>query len=157
MRLGLGVLVGASSAALMGETHFPAFVAPGPPPLPAGVGFNTSFGSSMVLQQSPAKACLYGTIGAGGTGAKVTVDAGGGSSYDVNATVTGGTGGYKNWKACLVPTKAGGDYTVSATCAGCVDTKAAVLEHVVFGEVWYCGGQSNSKRECVVRTVRGLY
>lgn len=52
-------------------------------------------------------------------------------------TATGG------WKACLAPRASGGDYTISATCTGCTNTTPAVLEHVTFGDVWYCAGQSN--------------
>jgi sialate O-acetylesterase len=42
------------------------------------------------------------------------------------------------WKA-KVPGAAGGDCTITAT-----DGKnSATLEHVTYGDVWYCGGQSN--------------
>jgi len=40
----------------------PARPPPPPPPTPGGTGiyFNASFGSDMVLQQAPAKACVFG-------------------------------------------------------------------------------------------------
>jgi len=49
------------------------------------------------------------------------------------------------WKACLAPTKAATIVTVTASCTGCTGAnKTAVLSKVTFGDVWYCGGQSNS-------------
>jgi hypothetical protein len=96
----------------------------------------------MVLQQSPAKACLTGTIGAGGTGATVKVASSDGdstaTSYTVTATVKDAlTPGFKLWKACLEPQAAGkGDFTVTATCTGCTNATAATLSNVVFGDVW---------------------
>ena len=109
----------------------------------------------MVLQQSPAKACVYGTLGAGGTAASLKVE-GAGASYDVEATVKPGvTSAFKLWKACLKPQAAGGDFTLTATCTGCTNTTAAKLSHVTFGEVWYCGGQSNS--ECSIFRIAGHF
>jgi sialate O-acetylesterase len=122
--------------------EFPEWTA-NPPPIPTGIGFNSSFGDSMVLQQSPAKACVYGTLGAGGTAASVKV-VGAGASYDVAATVTkGATPEFSLWKACLKPATVTKGITLTATCTGCTNTTAATLSDVAFGEVWYCGGQSN--------------
>ena len=45
--------------------------------------------------------------------------------------------------ADATPHAAGGDYNVSARCEGCTVPGEATLEHVTFGDVWYCGGQSN--------------
>lgn len=104
----------------------------------AGICFSKSLGSYMVLQQAPAKACVYGMLGAGGTAATVKIssvsdDSDASLAQEVAAEVTAGG----HWKACLAPQKAGGDYTVTATCTGCSDTKAAVsVEHVTFGDVW---------------------
>ena len=90
----------------------------------------------MVLQQAPAKACVYGMLGAGGTAATVKMSS---MSDDVEigqeiaAEVTSGG----HWKACLDPQKAGGDYAITATCTGCTGAKATVsIEHVTFGDVW---------------------
>eukprot|EP00729_Bicosta_minor_P002694 gene2694-25465_t len=115
---------------------------PRPPPQPAPVLFNQSFGSYMVLQQAPAKSAVYGTIPFNDTakGAKVTIKVTGDASYTPDVVLDSATG---NWKAFLTPTKAGGDFTITATCTGCVNTTDAVLEHVTFGDVWYCAGQSN--------------
>ena len=66
----------------------------------------------------------------------------GGYPYTVAAEVAAPGGA---WKACLRPGAVGGDYAITATCtAGCTaNATAAVLEHATFGDVWYCGGQSN--------------
>lgn len=104
----------------------------------SSIWFNESFGSSMVLQQAPASACVYGLLGEGGTAATVTLSSALGARRSVAATVNG-----SGWKACLPPHAAGGDYNVSARCEGCTVPGVATLEHVTFGDVWYCGGQSN--------------
>ena len=91
----------------------------------------------MVLQQQPASACLYGTVGDPGGSVRISIRSSSESSgFAANVSTGGG------WKACLPPTAAGGDYTVTATCTGCTNTTAAVLEHVTFGDVWYCSGES---------------
>ena len=116
---------------------------PPPPPPPAGIAFNASFGSYMVLQQAPAKACVGGILGEGGTAASVTIKSSTDLStgaHTVAAEITADGGG---WKACLPAAAVGGDHTITATCTGCTNTTAAVLEHVTYGDVWYCSGQSN--------------
>lgn len=117
--------------------------APPPPPSPVGISFNSTQGDTMVLQQAPAKACVYGMLGEGGTAAMVSMTSSsdpGLGALEVAARLTDdGTG----WKACLAPQNAGGDFTITATCTGCINTTAAVLNNVTFGDVWYCGGQSN--------------
>ena len=94
---------------------------------------------TQVLQQSPAKAAVYGTVEAGGTGVTITVAGGSASgmaSYTVPATLKSG-----EWKALLKPAAAGGSYTITAKCTGCKNATDAVLTDVTFGDVWYCGGQ----------------
>jgi sialate O-acetylesterase len=92
----------------------------------------------------PARASVYGYIGnASQRGAKVSVtiaeSSDNSSAYSVDATVDATTG---TWKAFLMPTAAGGSYTVTATCtAGCTGTEQ--IDDVTFGNVWYCFGQSN--------------
>jgi hypothetical protein len=129
--------------------QFAAYKAPPPPPISTGVAFNTSFGDFMVLQQSPAKACVYGTIGAGGMGATVKLESSDDeltTSYEVNATIIDApTPGFKLWKACLKPQATGGEFKATATCTGCTNTTDDTLTNVVFGDVYYCSGQSNSK------------
>ena len=59
-----------------------------------------------------------------------------GVALEVAAEVTAGG----HWKACLSAQKVGGDYTVTATSNA---KAAASIEHVTFGDVYYCSGQSN--------------
>ena len=102
----------------------------------------------MVLQQSPAKAAVYGHL-AGPPSSKVTVTVtpAGAAAYTVAATVTaavtgGNTGGNATWKVFLKPEEAGGNYTIKASyVSGC--SGSATITDVSFGDVWYCSGQSN--------------
>ena len=124
---------------------------PPPGPVPTGIGFNTSFGDNMVLQQAPAHACITGTIGPGGTGATVQIASASSApgqlhhTYDaVAATIKDApTPGYMLWKACLKPLAGTNgaaqapEFTITATCTGCTNSTAATLQHVVFGDVWY--------------------
>eukprot|EP00040_Diaphanoeca_grandis_P043546 m.9603 g.9603 ORF g.9603 m.9603 type:complete len:763 (+) comp7821_c0_seq1:110-2398(+) len=107
------------------------------------LNFSATHSSHMVLQQSPAQASVYGHVGTvrSGTVAVVVTVTGGADMYKVNAVVTNG-----RWKAVLRPTNATSStssaYTITATCAsGCTGTVS--LDDVVFGDVWYCSGQSN--------------
>ena len=102
------------------------------PSAAANVSFATVFGDYMVLQRHPVKAALFGTAsGVAQVSLQVTQP---GSSYVLRADVKDGT-----WRALLPPTFAGGDWTITATAG---DASAA-LQHVTFGDVWYCSGQSN--------------
>ena len=125
--------------------------APTPPtPPPAGISFNFTFGSGMVLQRAPAKACVYGVLGDGGASARIQItseDDAAFAAYAVAAETSAGGG----WKACLAPHAAGGSFTIAASCTGCANTTAAVLEHVTFGDVWYCAGESDPDQSQRVR------
>ena len=122
-------------------------------------GFSPVFGDWMVLQQAPAAAAVYGPLPTDATGVTVTVSDGK-SSYDVVAKVgkdaTHQPYGYvdpktgaqlpvvaNTWKAILHPTAAGGDVIITAKCTGCTNGTNMSLNHVTFGDVWYCTGQSN--------------
>ena len=135
-----------------------------PPPTPApflgsGLAFASAFSDHAVLQRAPAAAAVYGIIrvadGSGVIPSGVTVtiaprtDSAGGpytvvaEHFDrVNAT-------YTRWKARLRPMEGGmGPHTISATCIGCSKQQAdarfsATIQDVVFGEIWFCSGQSN--------------
>ena len=50
-----------------------------------------------------------------------------------------------SWKVLLPPQPAGGNFTVTATCTGCssLAPSTASISNVVFGDMWYCTGQSN--------------
>eukprot|EP00755_Sulcionema_specki_P033859 Sspe_Gene.101699::Locus_76332_Transcript_1_1_Confidence_1.000_Length_901::g.101699::m.101699/K05970/SIAE; sialate O-acetylesterase len=99
-----------------------------------GLNFSVGFSSDMVLQRAPAKSAVYGIGGTGGV--SVTLLRGGAVQSTVQATVFEDG----SWKAYLEPVKGGMDeYSVRA--AGKNGT--AVLERVVFGDVFFCSGQSN--------------
>ena len=117
-----------------------ALVSAKPPPLPPGISFFTGLTDGAVLQRAPKAANVYGTLGKGGTGATVAVSSADGAfaAYSVEASVAGAA-----WKAALKPMPDGGDVKITATCTGCADAKPAVLQHVAFGDVYYCSGQSN--------------
>ena len=151
----LGALARAPAAATPKHVPKPP---PPPPPLPA-FRFGPVLGSHMVLQQAPAAAAVYGPAPVGATSVTVTVSDGK-TSYDVVAKVgkdaTHQPVGYVDpksganlpitnfsWKAVLHPTAAGGDYSITAKCTGCTGAPTATLEHVTFGDMWYCSGQSN--------------
>lgn len=113
-------------------------------------GFSTTHSDNMVLQQSPAMAAVYGSTGLQSLRwniqpvVKVTVSTDT-EKYTTQANIS--TDG-KKWKALLRPTKAGGDFTITATCSSGCNTTAhglptITLKSVTFGDVWYCSGQSN--------------
>ena len=103
----------------------------------AGVSFNSTQSSYMVLQQAPAKSAVYGMAPAGAS-LEITVASAADSSYSVKATATSKGA----WLAYLKPAT-DKDVTITAHCASCTNTTDAVLRHVIFGDVWYCSGQSN--------------
>eukprot|EP00040_Diaphanoeca_grandis_P010748 m.55060 g.55060 ORF g.55060 m.55060 type:complete len:657 (+) comp22015_c0_seq2:53-2023(+) len=111
----------------------------GTPPPPPTLTFNATFGSHMVLQRQPAKAAVYGMVAAGMAGKLLTVSVmavGGGASYNITATISADKTG---WKAFLKPTSTGGNYTIIVSDG----VNTANISDVTFGDVWYCGGQSN--------------
>jgi hypothetical protein len=119
------------------------------PPAPwpnAAPDFNFSevFSDHMVLQRAPAAAAVFGVMGAAGDGGAVSVTVAGsdGSKYSVAAAVAGG-----RWKALLHPaadSARGITFSVTAACsAGACSGAAVTLNDVVFGDVWWCAGQSN--------------
>jgi sialate O-acetylesterase len=124
---------------------------PPPPWVPcnasAGICFSENLGSNMVLQQAPAKACVFGLLGTGHHGATIKLSSSSLTVADVvvAAEVTAGV----RWKACLAPQKAGGEYTITATTVTAdapinkEPAASASIDHVTFGDVFYCSGQSN--------------
>lgn len=100
----------------------------------------------MVLQQAPQTSAVYGFIGTttGAASVSVTITPEGSvDGFSDRTTLHADVNG-TSWKVLLPPTVGSitKTYTVTATCtAGCTGTVS--LHDVVFGEVWYCGGQSN--------------
>lgn len=112
---------------------------PPPPPLQFSPMFGPMFGDNMVLQRGPAQAAVYGTVTNLSTGGRIVVAVvGAGQSYSVTAAVTG-----QSWKALLKPAPAGGSVSITATASPSPSGLAASITNVTFGDVWYCGGQSN--------------
>ena len=67
-------------------------------------------------------------------GTKVGCSAGGCGACTVMLTEQQMTGGrYAKWKAFLKPAPAGGNFTVSVSCAGCANTTKATIADVTFG------------------------
>lgn len=98
----------------------------------------------MVLQQSPAKACVTGMLIGGGKSVSINVTEDS-QSYLVDAVMTKGSKypGTQLWKACLLPHASGGNVSITAQCsADCpLTTNTTTLYEVTFGDVWYCSGQ----------------
>lgn len=88
----------------------------------------------MVLQQAPAKAQIWG-FGTVGQAVSVTTTTAAGAT-PVNTTVAAdGT-----WQVALAPVKASVEsITVIATSG----TNSITLKDVLYGDVWFCSGQSN--------------
>lgn len=112
---------------------------PMPPKLKA-FRFSTAYGSHMVLHQAPKTPVVWGYCNstAACAAVKVTLKAeGGGAARTVDAALGGEPG---TWIAKL-PATEGSDtpHTVSATDG----THTAMLDDVLFGDVWVCSGQSN--------------
>lgn len=133
----------------LNPTPAPTPAPPAPVPLPpapwpnTGPGFNFSvtLSSHMVLQQAPNAASVYGNTG--GTSdsdtVKVTLTPSSGQPVTVMASVAGG-----RWRALLPPTAADPSlsYNITAECvSGCAGS--ATLVDVIFGDVYWCAGQSN--------------
>ena len=138
----------------LGVAPYPAPPSPpAPTPAPArngSVRFSSACEDGMVLQRAPNAAAVYGDVGIATSGdsavPSITVRVAGSDAlgaatapYTVAAELVNGGAG---WKALLRPTLAGGKYEIRVACgAGCKGR--ASIANVTFGDVWYCGGQSN--------------
>jgi hypothetical protein len=99
------------------------------------ITFNRTLGDNMVLQQQPGQAAVYGVVTGNTANVSVTVtdEAAAGSSYTVDAVVSEAQG---LWKAMLHPTKAGGNYSITATATCATEQVSATIRNVTFGDVW---------------------
>ena len=114
------------------------------------LAFAGVFGDNAVLQRGPSRAALYGSVppGAFPPGATVGVSlqsaAGGTPVTSVGVIAPDGS-----WKTVLsqgLESAGGGNYSVTATCHGCVDLpfmRPVQIVNVTFGDLWMCSGQSN--------------
>eukprot|EP00940_MAST-03C_sp_MAST-3C-sp2_P000818 g818.t1 len=128
-----------------------------------GVAFNASFGDHMVLQRSPARAAVFGTTnGDLGPIRIFAKDSRNITAYQIDAAVDEVAG---LWSAYLRPTNATPD-DVTWTIHVRGSKSNATIESVIFGDIWYCGGQSNmalpllhtmSRNQSVASIESGLY
>lgn len=103
------------------------------------------FGSHMVLQQQPAQATIWG-YSKGGAGVRVKLSMQGyqritgayANATELNTVSTAGG----LWKIKLPKTKGSLDWRYKMRVSSSYG-ESQLLEDVVFGEVYYCGGQSN--------------
>jgi hypothetical protein len=138
----------------LNPTPAPTPAPPPPVPLPpapwpnggAGFNFSVTLSSFMVLQQAPHASSVYGNTGGASDSDTVRVTLAPSSPgqqqqqpVTVMASVAGG-----RWRAILPPTAADPalSYNITAECvSGC--TGSETLVGVVFGDVYFCFGQSN--------------
>jgi sialate O-acetylesterase len=92
---------------------------------------------SMILQRDE-KVNVWGWASAG---EKVKVKFNG-KTYQAKADASG------NWKVQLPPTKAGGPYSIDITASNQIN-----LKEILFGDVWFCSGQSNMVHQLNIHDV----
>lgn len=92
---------------------------------------------SMILQRDE-KVNVWGWASAG---EKVKVKFNG-KSYQTKADANG------NWKVQLPPTKAGGPHTINIAASNKIS-----LKEILFGDVWFCSGQSNMVHQLNIHDV----
>jgi hypothetical protein len=103
-----------------------------PPPPPPAITFDASLDDYAVLQQTPSVAYVFGQTMS--TAVTVKVSGAGCPTITTQAVIFNST-----WRA-KVPGPKGGNCTILATDGS---GNSASLTHVTYGDVWYCGGQSN--------------
>ncbi|XP_056398027.1 sialate O-acetylesterase isoform X2 [Hyla sarda] len=101
--------------------------------------FASYYGDHMVLQQKPARAVVWGYAE---MGALVTVTLKRGIDT-ISKTPVNVYGDVGVWKVVLDPMDYGGPYYLIAQQTFKNNITTIVLEDVLFGDVWVCGGQSN--------------
>ncbi|PIK46232.1 putative sialate O-acetylesterase [Apostichopus japonicus] len=101
--------------------------------------FASYFSDHMVLQMHPTSSILWGRAAAG---SKVTVYFNG-KGY-IAKTKPGNNPASVFWRVILDPNPPGGPYNISVQSLHEENTaETKVLQDVLFGDVWFCGGQSN--------------
>lgn len=111
------------------------------PVTPQAVRFANALGSSMVLQQAPASAQLWGS-GPPNKVLDLTLQRADESTEAIYASVSVTIGPDGQWLAKLPPVAAEAGASVSTyTVTAKAGTSSAVLTDVVFGDVFVCGGQ----------------
>eukprot|EP00729_Bicosta_minor_P006043 gene6043-14072_t len=108
----------------------------------SGFRFANTHGDHMVLQQSPAKAQIWGFAKPGST-ITVTSTASVATAADGTAGVTGVTAADGTWQVSMPAVKGSlkpATITATSSTAG---TKPITMVDVLYGDVWFCAGQSN--------------
>lgn len=105
----------------------------------SALSFASYYGDHMVLQKAPKRSQVWGYADTEGTTVTVTL-----SGYPpVNTTVVHHEGLGRNiWMVLLPAAPPSGPHTVHTLTADSADG-SAMLEDVLFGDVWLCSGQSN--------------
>lgn len=123
--------------------------------------FDPALGSHMVLQRSPARAALFGSVATDGSGGRVPdvfvqlwrmktrSDPQVQQQEHAAAVTPDGRPDHWRWHALLDPVDADSasasyEITVSSSAGGAA---LASLSHVLFGDTWVCAGQSNMEVE----------
>ncbi|KAG8434692.1 hypothetical protein GDO86_012884 [Hymenochirus boettgeri] len=101
--------------------------------------FASYYASSMVLQQKPSQAVIWGY---GEVGATVTVSLFKGPEI-ISKKIVDLNGETGVWKILLDPMEHGGPYWILAQQYFQEDVTKLELHDLLFGDVWLCGGQSN--------------
>ncbi|KAM3921731.1 sialate O-acetylesterase [Leptodactylus fuscus] len=101
--------------------------------------FASYYGDHMVLQQRPARAVVWG-FGEVGAIVTVTLLRGMDTISKMAVNVKGDVG---VWKVVLDPMEYGGPYHLIAQQILKQEITSVHLDDVLFGDVWFCGGQSN--------------
>ena len=97
-----------------------------------------------VLQSSGDNSTKSAVYGVAPPNAAVEIIIASNGAADDSYTVKSIASNAGQWNAFLKPTTDGGDVKITAHCAtGCSNTTDDVIDHVTFGDVWYCAGQSN--------------
>jgi sialate O-acetylesterase len=97
------------------------------------------FNDNMILQRSPAKPVIWGFANTNSV-ISTTIN---GKAYSAQAVALAGTTQYR-WTLVLNPTQASNtsiDITLTETRSDGVST--LTIKNVLFGDVWFCSGQSN--------------
>ncbi|KAL3884153.1 hypothetical protein ACJMK2_030373 [Sinanodonta woodiana] len=103
----------------------------------SGISFARSYGNHMVLQGAPNRAVLWGFAHKIGDIVHVSLN-----NHQVNTTTViadphGGSSGI--WKVTLPAQNSKGPFVIRVSSS----EGAATLSDVLFGDVWFCSGQSN--------------
>ncbi|XP_057294536.1 sialate O-acetylesterase-like [Hydractinia symbiolongicarpus] len=103
--------------------------------------FANHYADHMVLQRSPQRAFLWGYSNTYTTISVSVKHSRTGKKQTYRTKTYIDSRGFIAWKIALEPYKAGGPYDI--ICKSNVRGKSIRLRDVLFGDVWFCSGQSN--------------